>query len=64
MNGQTKYYDIIQKEVDEFVKFNDLYEGGRAWPNVNLRAYSSYLHENNLSKEAITPELVEKFVIK
>ena len=64
MTEQTKYYDTIQKEIDEFMDLNDLYEGGRAWPNVNLRAYSSYLHENNISKEEITPELVKKFIIK
>lgn len=64
MTNQTKSYDTIQKEIDEFVTFNDLYEGGRAWPNVNIRAYSLYLHENNISKEEITHELVEKFIIK
>ena len=64
MTGQMKCYDVIQKEVDEFVKQNNLYEGGNSWPNINLRAYSSYLHENNIAKEEITPELVEKFIIK
>ena len=60
MSGQRKNYSQYEKQINEYVKTHPPY--GQHEPlDVDLRALSRYVKDNNLSKRDVTPEIVEKF---
>lgn len=60
MNG--KMISRKQHIVDEFIKRVDPFKK-HAPINVDLRAYSRYIRENNIPTEKITPEIMNQFVV-
>lgn len=48
--------DAFMKRVGPFKKHDPI--------NVDLRAYSKYIRENNIPTEKITPEIMNKFVVR
>ena len=61
MNGQTSAFR--RAAAEKFISKNNPYQK-REPVNFDLRAYSSYVRENNLTARQITPQLLEKFIIK
>lgn len=61
MNGATKNYN--QTIVENFIKQCNPYKPSKS-PNIDLRAYARYIKENSLTADKITPEIMEKFMIK
>ena len=60
MSGQKKNYKMIEKQINEYVRTHNVY-GFHEPCNINLRALSNYMKENNLSNTDVTPEIVEMF---
>ncbi len=63
MNGRT----VLSKEqkkvlVNSFIERVNPYNPPKADFKVDLRAYSKYLYDNNLSGEDVTPEIMNMFV--
>ncbi len=60
MSGQRKNYKMIEKQINEYVRTHNVY-GPHEPCDINLRALSNYMKENNLSNTDVTPEIVEMF---
>ena len=60
MSGQRKNYKMIEKQINEYVRTHNVY-GSHEPCNINLRALSNHMKENNLSNTDVTPEIVEMF---
>ena len=60
MSGQRKNYNDYKKQMDEYVKTHPPYAPSEPC-NIDLRALSRYVKENNISNSDITSEIVEKF---
>lgn len=61
MNGQTSAFR--KATAEKFISENNPYKK-REPINFDLRAYSSYVRENNLTARQITPQILEKFIKK
>ena len=62
MSGQRKNYSDYEKQINEYVKKHPPY--GKQEPlDIDLRAFSRYLKENNISSNEVTPEVINKFKI-
>ena len=61
MNGQTKSFDEIQEEVDQYVKEVGLYEEKEPL-RFNLRAYARYMQEHGLTNpDEVPAEIMASF---
>ena len=63
MSGQTKVCSDKKNLVDEYVKKYDPYTQQEGL-DFDLRGYSSYVEEHNLSVKDITPDIMNMFVRK
>ena len=64
-NAKNTPQEIAAKEalVQEYIAKYDPYKS-RSDLNFDLRGYADYLQKSNIPSEAITPEIMEKFVRK
>lgn len=60
MSGQRKNYSEYKKQMEEYIRTHPPY-GPYEPLNIDLRALSRYMKENNISNRDVTPEIVEKF---
>ena len=60
MSGQRKSYSEHKREMEEYLRKYNIY-GPHEPCDVNLRALSNFMKENNLSNTDVTPEIVEMF---
>lgn len=60
MSGQRKNYSEYEKQINEYVRTHPPYAPHEPL-DVDLRALSRYIKENNLSNRDVTPEIVEMF---
>ena len=60
MSGQRKNYDDYKKQMKEYIKTHPPYAPSEPC-NIDLRALSHYVKENNISSSDVTSEIVEKF---
>ena len=63
MSGQRKNYSLYEKQMNEYIRTHPPYAPHEPL-NVDLRALSRYMTENNISNQDVTPEIVEKFELK
>lgn len=50
MSGQRKNYSVYEKQINEYVRTHPPYAPSEPC-NVDLRALSHYMKENNISKK-------------
>ena len=60
MSGQRKNYNEYKKQMEDYVKTHPPYAPSEPC-NIDLRALSRYVKENNISSSDVTSEIVEKF---
>ena len=60
MSGQRKNYNEYKKQMEDYVKTHPPYAPSEPC-NIDLRALSRYVKENNISSNDVTSEIVEKF---
>lgn len=61
MNGQMKSYNEKNLIATEFIRQNNPYEK-KSSLNFDLRRYASYVKENGLKADEITPKILSMFV--
>ena len=60
MNGQKLSYNEKQKKMDEYIVRMNPYK--KLVPlKFNLRAYASYVEDNNINPKDITMDIVQMF---
>lgn len=63
MTGQMKSYNEKKNIANEFIQKINPYETGKPL-KFDLRGYASYVKENRLTANEITPKLLDMFVKK
>ena len=63
MNGQMKSYNEKKSIANEFIRQNNPYEKKPSL-NFDLRKYATYVKENGLKADEITPQIMNMFVKK
>ena len=61
MNGQMKSYSEKKLIANEFIQRNNPYKKGPSL-KFDLRGYASYVRENGLKANEITPKILNMFV--
>ena len=63
MSGQRKNYSVHEKQTMEYVRKYPPY-GPYETLDLDLRSFSQYCKEKNISNKDVTPKIVEEYKLR